>query len=718
MPVVVLPDGTRVRLPDEPEPTTLERAGDVALRVGSGLAKGAADLGVSVGEAAVLPAVETLGIEKIANAIRGAKPGSPGPIREGFQTLRGLIEGIGPEVQTTGDRYLDVASRGAAGGAVLPFGGIGPSIGYGVLGGVGGEAGEQAFGGDSAMGRILGAVLPTIGVGAGLAGTRKLLGIGNAQDLAQIALSGVTRGENVPDVPFLERVFGRKAEPPYPQNALDPSVNPRASAPSANITLAQSLANQREGLQTGIPGTVAQNLVDSPEALAIQEALLASNNAPLTTALINSQPQRATQAVAQQMTDLPGQQTNMLAAANRAAKAATKKIARVEKAPGMAFRKVLEKEPPGYITREGFEDFEQRLLELAAADPAKSGAGQVQKVIKELRTRLGLDRESVIDPTTGEEIVSAVQGMDPLSVSKILDESLAVFKDKTLGKNALQKNTDRTAGLIRKEFDALLAAEAPSVLKAKATASAVRARTVTPVKESATGQVAGVAGAREGVNAPETAFAILDKGTPVAAGADKTPRSDILTLAKDLNKADPKAFPELVVTNLGKHISEATKRSDGQLSPTFLGDLYKRLYATDAQKQGFREQLVGVARAKKLPDNTFYPGFEKVMRAIQRASQRPAKVSGITTEGARETAEANKLSNVMRAFGFVPFQTAARGVEKYYGAQTFRELDRVFSDPNGIKLLQELATKDPLGPAGQAAIRTYLNETVQEPQEP
>lgn len=595
------------------------------------------------------------------------------------------IQGIGvqPTPGSTSERYINAAGEGIgalpAGGPLGPETSVVRALATAGLGGVGGEAGGQLSGGNPfarIVGALMGGVTPN-------ALEKLVLRPNNAQAMAQ--------------------------------KALKPLSN---SGPAPDFEHTQALGNQATAAQQGIPQTAAQAYENAPDLQNLQRSVATSGNAPLTNTLLNKQPGVAVSKAEGAIGALPGEIKEPTAVANQTQQAATDAIGAQIDSAGQAFRQTLKDQGgTSLLTDKQVAPFARWLKTLVQANPNSGVSAIAEDALDAIRNPAAKAAAEAkpangLVTTGGQPLSQAVAAKepqfisDPLALKQAVDYALRGAGQRML--NTKVPVDTRAAAQIRTQLNAMFEKTTPALTAANAAYEGVMKNVVNPLKEGPVGQVAGRAGAQEGVAAPNKITAILDKGT--VPGAQTSP---ILTVARTMNSADPTAFPTAVKTNLATKLAQSTTTSAGQTESASIGAFYDSIYGNAAQKKGLQEQLVGVARAQGLSDNALYPGFLRLMDTFGRLAKRDNSSAVTSPQQFAAMAGSNPASNFLRLFGLraaaAPLEARyAGGIPRLGIKGSMNKLDDILSSPEGVQLLRKLAANDPLGKVGQQAIISFL----------
>ena len=113
-------------------------------------------------------------------------------------------------------------------------------------------------------------------------------------------------------------------------------------------------------------------------------------------------------------------------------------------------------------------------------------------------------------------------------------------------------------------------------------------------------------------------------------------------------------------------------------------------------------------KSQGLLAGTLVKGFQRWMGLIENVVKSNAKASGITAEELAQTGGANAVSRGLGVFTIAPFAGPREAVSKLYLNTALRDIDKLFTDPNGLKLLVELSKKSTSNKVAEGLTATFL----------
>lgn len=669
MPVVKMPDGTLVDMPDNPAPDQLEKLKgllssasngvmDAAKNIGTGLYKGALGLPAMFAENA--PALDPGGMPVDRMGAEQPRP-----------QISNMLNNSGYQPKTAGERFVNSMSQGVGGAMLGPGGVLSPlkTAAIGASSGAGSEVGANLFG-DNALSRVLGGLAG--GMGAGLATSAKT----TRADMAREALSD-TR----------------------PQD-LD----------AARAAMVQSRA-------AGVPTNLSQAMPRESNIDSLVSALANNQYGKKVTEQLRSQPQQVSFGMEDQMQKLPGNIRMPQVVANNAQEAASEAVRGGMKQATAAW----EKHAPvdAMIPVPALAVFDKKLADLAAKYPNTAQAELVNDVRQAIKAK-------PTAPPTGPQILGP-DGMplnpppaqapyltEALQVKGAIDDVLSNFGARKLNTPSLQGKELRRAQEVREIFKQVIDDNVPALSKANQAFSSVMEGVVDPMKKGVVGRIAQPGGAQDNREAVRgKIFQVLEAGT-IPGGKS----SEILTLEKSMRKIKPdangngingaEAFQDSVKTWMASKVSDASKSVKGRMSDNVAADLEKAFFGTDVKSQGTSDMLVGMARSQGLPDDALLNGMKNWLKIVGQAANRPSSVRGISPAGFDEVAQNSVLKSVGNISVITPFRQPVLKWLEFLKRDAYKAMDGLLTTPEGVDTLRKLGKQPVMSKAAQDTISTFL----------
>lgn len=653
MPIVQMPDGTHVELPDNPTPDQMQQlqalmapqptqqptppqaglpsGGSVMgllKQAGSGLVEGVTSLPRLFAEGGAA-------FQDTQSAFKSRRASSTPDAM-----TKDLKEAL-PKPQTDLEKYTRSGAEGVGGMALGP-GSWFSKVGLGIASGLGGEVGERVGG---APGRLIGSVAGGVAPGAITGAFR-----GNAKDLAQKGLEGISDAE-----------------------------------------LKTAVTKMRDAAANGTPLTFGQALGRPTNIDSLEAALANSDLGPRVQKILNQQPGQLEAAGNKLVDKLPGEVQQPNQVANDLQDAATSAVNAAKKYRTEAVNKFYNE--GGKIPDALFPVWQERLRTLAKNHPNTELGAALEKVADQLvvtgpkRNIEGLAGKSLVD-AQGNKIVT--QDVTPITDLRQFNEVLKqVYRDiKAPGLNKAPIDAAQDAQLRRALDDirADLGTFFPKFKEGNALYKDLSERIVDPLKKSVTGQVAGRTGALDDRAAGRAlADSVFKQGTTPGG------KSNILTLQRDLSRADRhEEFLSAAKSWLVRTLGEVAATGPGGGTTPDLARSITSKFGNKVQAQGLKDTLVGMARAQNLPDQTFVPGFENFLKIAAAQSKRPNNIQGMNPNEIAADAAENLPASFVRVFSFMPAEKMARKIDRGYQERAYTALDQMLTTPEGIAKLQEL----------------------------
>ena len=659
MPVVKMPDGQLVEMPDNPTPEQ-----QAALR--AILAKGA------TAPAVAAPKQESSGLGEtarvIGKAIYGGLTSLPrfvmqagdwleekmptpgwtkipipgyGKIAEADKAIREAVE-----PKTKSGKVIGNIGEATVGAIASP-GGLATPIKSAIIGassGAGSEAAAAAFG-NNAVTRVLG------GVAGGLTGGLITAAKTNRGTLAQEALSDARLED-----------------------------------------LAVAVERMKAARDAGIPINLSQAMPRGSNIDAYVDALANSKHGRNVTEQLRKQPQQIAFGVEEQMANLPGQIRMPQVLANNAQEAATAAIDAAKRTRTNAWQKAYDDGllQSGQLTvpETAVSAAYQKLTDLANSVPNTSKA----KMLMDLRERL----------VTPDGFIT-----EPLQLNEILKDAAGRLKPVNLASSGLDAGVAKWVGkqisALRDDFGAAF----EPIQKANAVYQAATPA-VDALKKSVVGRVAGRSGAQDTLEAPQSRlFSVFDKGTVPGATS-----SEILTLEKAFrNAGQPEVYQDAAKSWLAGKVSTALKSTDNRM-PENIGERLRVAFGDprqlDQTSKGFEDVLAGLARSQGVPEAQYVKGFKNFMEIVSDAARRPGSVRGVTPGEVKEMASEGVFKRLGQVSVMTPIRQPALKWASFLEADALSTMDKLLTTPEGVATLVKLGKQPPRSHAAVSTMATFL----------
>jgi hypothetical protein len=680
MPIVQMPDGKLVNMPDSPTPEQLQqfRAMSPENPIWSGVKSGAVDIarGAGKGVGGLLTLLETNGMTKegIAAKQRGEIYGPNGTFVPDPNAGPGFGERLSaaterqfptPQGDSQNRTYVRKGLEGLGGALTMRGGQSVTGAAAGVGSGVGGEAGKQLSGGNP-IAEFVGSIIG--GVGAGAATAAAVRPRPQSAELAREAVENLPKGA-------LERAQM------FQQDQM---------AKGVRIDLVQALHG------VGVP---AGNLE------AIRNYLTTRSTGNQTQKVNQDQSVQLAALMDKNLAKLPGTNYDPGQAANNAQDAATGIIKELRQFRTDTTRELYAKMgelPPEVRTRMVKEA-------KALMDSPDASTGLKTEVGKFLAKISGQADDSATQLSAAQQALRAAA--TPLERSKAAGEiaRLSQAQGQAAGKpiHAAQINTAISeitgsyknplnppdpmtagqlkgfAGRMNKTFQEV----SPEARRAEAEYARLSREVVDPMRKSVVGRVAGPQG-----STPDREAAISRMDALFSRGTDPNARnSDIRTLGTELAKKSPDAFFDAWKVWVSKTFTKAqTVAAEGGLSEnTSMAQNLSAQLKDPFKWQGVKDAMTVQSKLMGQPVNEVMAGLEN-LRRLALAMENRAPYNGMSPQEVGKMASKSATAEVVRSFGLMPFGPTARAIQGQVGRATELQFDKILTSPQGAKMLAEL----------------------------
>lgn len=580
--------------------------------------------------------------------------------------LSAAVQSFGPKPETTAEKYFASILEGVGGSLTGGAGGVARSSFIGGMSGLGSEAGAQISGDESAfLPRLLGG-LAGGGLGAIFSGR---LGLSpRVQELARESLDGVDPAKVAAARSFMES-SGRQGVNIDAAQALEGV----GANPSGIRVLRDTLANVKEG--------------------------------DATQSLLRTQPSQLQQRGATWLGQVPGNVYSPEQAANNLSETATAAINAAKKARSAEVKGLYAQagQLPSGTTQQMSELLDDFVSQPGVTDTTK-------RAVKRLQAKL-------VDTPTGptvaqlqQQLASATKASEKAAIRAKIQQALntpATYKpmhakdaDTMISQFVGQyKGTPISPAdpivrgevkILGQRLNKVLQDASPAIKSAEARFGQISRDVIDPLKQGQIGGLATKAGYRGDVQAPMAKMNAL-----FSAGRDPaTSHSPLLETARKLNKQDPQAFRDAAKTYYSGKISNAFEADIGGALPTnkdAADRIYKELFQYQPQYTAMKDSVTAAAESAGVKPAEALRGLDNFAKIVKATRSQPDQIGGMTKQQIVEMAEKHHGANFIRIFGFLPFERMARNLESATMSKTLREMDKLITTPEGLKILAELS---------------------------
>lgn len=680
MPIVQMPDGTLVEMPDNPDPALLAELQRLAPKpmgqverkariAGAAAVRGAVGLPVLAGDVLsgtpdVDPMISPLGA---ASNSLGAGEATYGQPRKATMAGSTALRQLGPKPETAGEKYLSAAVEGAAGGVIAAPKMALQSVITGLGAGLGSELGAQFSGDEDAiLPRLLG----------GLAG-------GGVTSLISSRF-----GPN----PRIQEI-AREALDHIPQNKLQEAKSFMQAAGREGVTLDAAQGLEGVGVNPGAMQVLRDRLANLKEGSRTQ-------------VLLEAQPGEIQQRAATWLGGVPGNVYAPEQAANNLSETATAAINAAKANRSNQVRELYNRAGmlPEGTTQELYGVLDDFIKQPGVTDTTKRAVKRLQAKLVESPTgvSIGQLQQQLAAATKASEKASLraqiqeaanqslrFKPMHAKDADTLISEFVGAYKGTPISPaNPVVRGETKTLG---KRMNAVLQANSPEIKAAEQRFAQISRDVVDPLKQGQVGGLAGKAGYRA-----DTQASVAKMQALFSAGRDPNTRnSPILQTARTLNKQDPEAFRDAAKTYYSGVISNAFDSGVSTRSiPTdrkAAETIYKQLFEKGPQYLAMQDTITGIAEGAGQSPAAALRGLNSFAKIVKAAKNQPDVLGGMTPKQIAEMAERHYGASVLRIFGMMPIERLARSAENRTMSKTLRELDRLITTPEGLEILAELS---------------------------
>ncbi len=447
--------------------------------------------------------------------------------------------------------------------------------------------------------------------------------------------------------------------------------------------LESGAATMLKGKAEGLPLTLNQALPENTDLEAMAKYLASHETGQTVKKTLQNQPANIAGGTRERVQNLPGEAKSGLVEANDLKKQVTDAYNALRKERSDLVNPLYNSAGDlGPVANKALKDEVTAMLKDPNMDTTTA-----QK-LKELRAELGKSSVNGKPRTTALAIRNAID--DALSGVNL--EGVAPLSPRTVGEIKKAKGT-----LYEALSDTAEQLGKPQLSQANAAYKQFTEEKITPFKESISGKILGPQGAIEGKNAAEAPVKSLFAGEdPYATG------SNIKTLAKDLENTAPMAVPDAFKS----HLSSAVAGIKDSGNPAT--QLMDKLWGSEAAKTATMRGLGVMEKSAEVPTGTYSKGFKRWMGLIENVAKADVKAGGLSAAEIAQTGSSNAISKGLGVFTIAPFAGPKDTVSKLYLKSALLDIDKLFTNPEGLQLLKELSKKSTSDKVAQGLITTFL----------
>lgn len=185
----------------------------------------------------------------------------------------------------------------------------------------------------------------------------------------------------------------------------------------------------------------------------------------------------------------------------------------------------------------------------------------------------------------------------------------------------------------------------------------------------------------------------------------------IRTLARELNGANPAALRDFTAEYLRRSWDTASKDLQAGANLAAGANWRKAIYGTERQRANVRALIEESAAATGQNPAGVVAGFDRLMDVLERTGTIPGMGSPTASRGANyaRAAEGDIKGSVLQAQPVDPLAPLRRWRQRVFQEKQFTELGELFSRPDSVRALKELAMTGPRTRREQVLIQTLLS---------
>ena len=450
----------------------------------------------------------------------------------------------------------------------------------------------------------------------------------------------------------------------------------------------QAVAGMQRNAAAGIPTNLSQTMPKASNLDSGVELLANSRHGKSVAKQLWNQPGQAELEMEIALSKLPGNISTKQEAANALQEASTNALQLAKKARTEAvtplYEAVGELDKP---TLKGLRD----ILAETAQKPGMS--------VETVKTIQALGRELAESSATG------LPRSHALDVKAAIDDTIRSSIKNTA--NPVGPKVQGELKHLAKQLYETLGESVPELKKANALYKQITDSTISPLKQSVVGRMAGRAGYQADQEAVASrAFSVFNEGTPVGAKS-----SDILTLERKLRPHNPEAFQDAAKSWIAEKVTAAVK-SDTARGPEDVSKEFVKAFGnpgkTSKEWNTTRDVLAGLALSEGKAANTYVDGFKSLMRLNAELAIRPGSARGITPSGLSSMAKDSVLTKMGSFSAVQPLRQPALALARLVESSVLKDVDKWLTTPEGAANLARLGKQQYMSPGWVKTVQTML----------
>lgn len=287
----------------------------------------------------------------------------------------------------------------------------------------------------------------------------------------------------------------------------------------------------------------------------------------------------------------------------------------------------------------------------------------------------------------------ANQGDSVKGLRNVLKEWRNKVNAEGVGAEVPKKTRQQVFTPILDELQNQLVTHSPTLEYANKMFATLKDAITNPVMRGPVGSVAE-GGAKKDV--PANVKKIIDEfssDSPTASPAR------IRELGTYLQKVNPSAVPNVIQSYFALRLAQAAEDLQGRPNPRIGANLKNEIYGNEQQKKLTEAMLEVAAKSTGRDPNKVIEGFKRTMEVLESTGKTPGVGSPTHSRGEIK-AQAEKTPMHIRAGAYL---------KDLVGRQSYGEIARVFTHPDSLKLLQEIAQTPKSSPKYNELIATLFS---------
>lgn len=301
----------------------------------------------------------------------------------------------------------------------------------------------------------------------------------------------------------------------------------------------------------------------------------------------------------------------------------------------------------------------------------------------------------------------------PLRLPSQLESLYKGARDKSdlsIGASSADKTIARVYGNASKDLDGLIQDVSPAIKQGRKIYEEISKDMVDPLFKGPIGKLAG-----KGVDSKmEASYSRM-----ISELNSKTATPErIAEIADRFKDVDKTVFPNMTRAYLEDQLNANMKRLQGRSNPASGANFSNAIEGTPNEKANLKAMIEKTAEAQGQDSKKVYAGFRNLLDVLDATGRIPGM--GSQTQSRMENAAMarnNPVSGAIEAVSMTPTHRIGKWIDDLMYKKTYAKLADVFTAPDSVKKMQELANLKPTSTKARNIVSTMLTSADQAAQD-